>query len=68
MRRRKLRWVLVGLAVLLLAAGASVARPRPDRITRENCGRVHEGMSESEVEAILGSAGDYRTGPSRVLV
>jgi hypothetical protein len=64
MRRRRLRWVLAGLAVLLLVAGAFVLWPQPERFTRENCGRVEEGMTRAEVESLLGPPGDYRTGPS----
>jgi hypothetical protein len=61
MRKRKLRWVL---AVLLLAVGAFVLWPRPDRVTSEGFGRIAEGMSRSEVEAILGAPGDYTSGPT----
>ena len=61
MRRRKLLVVLAGLAVLV-AAGAVVLWPEPpSRITRENFDRVREGMTQAEVEAILGPPGDYRT-------
>jgi hypothetical protein len=56
--------VLAGLAVVLVAGGAFVAWPRPDRVTQENFDRISEGMSRAEVEAILGPAGDYRTGPT----
>jgi hypothetical protein len=62
MRRRKLRWVLAGLAVLVGTAGLIVQSPQPpSRITRENYYRVREGMTRAEVEAILGPPGDYRT-------
>jgi hypothetical protein len=37
--------------------------PRPERITRENFARLNSGMSRAEVEAILGSPGEYSTGP-----
>jgi hypothetical protein len=53
--------VLAGAAVLV-AAAAFTLRPRPHRITRENYDRVQLGMSQSEVEAILGPPGDYRNG------
>ena len=59
MRRRKLLVALAGLAVVV--TGLEALWPLPDRITRENCGRVREGMSRAEVEAILGPPGDYRT-------
>jgi hypothetical protein len=59
MRGRKL---LVVVLAVLVAVGAFVLWPRPDRITRENCERIREGMSLAEVEAILGGPpGDYRT-------
>ena|SRR5579883_3473496 len=55
MRRRKLRWVLVGLTALL-AVGASVwwqARIVPG-VTPENFNRVQLGMTVREVKALLG--------------
>jgi hypothetical protein len=64
MRRRKLLVALAGLAVTV-TGGVVVLWPRGDRITRENCDRIQEGMSRAEVEAILGPPGDYLTaGPS----
>ncbi len=51
-----------GLAVLLVA-GAFVLWPRPDRITRVNFDRIRQGMSLSEVAAVLGPPGDYTTAP-----
>jgi hypothetical protein len=63
MRMRKPRWVLAGLAVLLLAAGAFVARPRSDRITKENFDRIRVGMNRAETEAVFGGPpGDYTNG------
>ncbi len=64
--RRGLRWgqALAGLAVLI-AVVAVVLWPREDRVTRKNCDRIHEGMTRTEVEAILGPPGDYSTGPLR---
>jgi hypothetical protein len=62
MRRRKLLTAFAGLAVLL-AAGALVLWPRPDRITRDNFDRIKEGMTAAQVEAIVGPAGDCTTGP-----
>jgi hypothetical protein len=54
---------LAGLAVVV-AAGVVVLsqQNQPDRVTRENYDRIHDGMSRAEVEEILGSPGDYRTG------
>jgi hypothetical protein len=64
MRRRKLRWVAAGLAlVALLAAVAFVQWPRPNRLARQNLSRIQAGMSRPEVVAILGPPGDYTTGP-----
>jgi hypothetical protein len=63
MHRRTLLVALAGLAVVV-AAGTVVFWPRPDRITRENYARVHEGMTQADVEAILGPPGDSRTGPT----
>jgi hypothetical protein len=64
MRRRKLLVALAGLAVVV-GAVVFVLWPRaPSRITRENCARIHEGMTQSDVEAFLGPPGDYTTGPT----
>jgi len=63
MRRRTLLVVLAGLAVVV-AAGVVVLWPRPERITRENFERIKEGMSQAEVEEILGPPGDYTTEPT----
>ncbi|MBI2751826.1 MAG: outer membrane protein assembly factor BamE [Burkholderiales bacterium] len=38
----------LALAALLLAAGCS-------KVTQENFSRIHDGMSEQEVQAILGA-------------
>ena len=56
---RKLFVVLAGLGV----AGILVLYwpSQPNRITKENYDRIRLGMSCSEVEAILGPPGDYRT-------
>jgi hypothetical protein len=51
---------LVGLAVVV-AAGAVVLWPRPERIAWERFDRIHYGMTRAEVESVLGPAGDYRT-------
>jgi hypothetical protein len=70
MRRRKLRWVVAGLAVALVAVGAVVLSlwPNPSRrITRENFELIQKGMTLAEAEAILGLPGDYRTGPGEDL-
>jgi hypothetical protein len=60
MRNRRLLWCLAAGA-FLLAAGAVlwvVVRVLPDRITPENYDRIAEGMTQGEVEAILGRPAD----------
>ena len=65
MRKWKLLVALAGLAVVV-AAGVVVLWPRSSsRITRENFEQIKEGMSRTEVEGILGPAGDYSTGPTQ---
>src|SRR5262249_12806073 len=60
---RKWKRRLFGVvAAVLLAGVALVAWPRPGRITRVAFDRIRPGMSRAEVEALLGSPGDYRTG------
>ncbi len=57
------RWFAVGSGLALIALAAFVLWPRQPRVTRENCGRIRQGMTRAEVEALLGPPGDYRTGP-----
>jgi hypothetical protein len=57
MRRQRLRWAAGAPA--LLALGALVLWPRPDRLTRENFERIKEGMSRAEAEAMLGGPPGY---------
>lgn len=64
MRSRKLRWVLDGLTLALLAVGAFLVWPREDRITQTNFARIREGMTRADVEAILGPPGEYDTRPT----
>lgn len=65
--RRKLRWGLAALAIVLLVVfGFALARqPDPPRsvtsISRAAFHCVKEGMTIAEVTAILGPPGDYRT-------
>ncbi len=66
MRRRKLLVGLVMGALVLLVAGAFVPRTGPNLVTLVNYARIREGMNRAEVEAILGPAGDYRTGPTQI--
>ena len=65
MRRRTL---LRALAIAALAlAGALMLWTQPPAITQELAYRIHEGMTRTDVEALLGAAGDYSTGPLVVL-
>ena len=60
MRNRRLLWCL-GASVFLLLAGFAlfvVVRVLPDRITPENCDRIEVGMTQGEVETILGRSAD----------
>ena len=62
MRKRNLLMALTVGLVALAGVAAFVAWPRVDRITRENADRIRPGMTQAEVEAILGPPGDYRSG------
>jgi hypothetical protein len=54
------------LAAIVALVGAFIMWPRTDRITAANCGLIREGMSQSDVEGILGGPpGDYRTVPTK---
>jgi hypothetical protein len=53
---------VVARVAVLVAVGAFILWPRPDRATQENFNRIQPGMSRAEVEAILGPPGDYRSG------
>jgi hypothetical protein len=66
MRRRTVVVVLAGLAVVV-TVGAWLLWPQPDRITKGNVNRIGKGMSRAQVEAILGSPGDYAGGPTRTV-
>jgi hypothetical protein len=48
------------LAVVVAAVSVALRSAPPSRITRENCARIHEGMTQADVEVILGPPGDYR--------
>jgi hypothetical protein len=60
-RRWLLVWAGFELAVVVLAGGAlELFWPRPPRFTEELADRIHAGMTEAEVVAILGRrAGNY---------
>jgi hypothetical protein len=61
------KWKLLATVFVAIAAlgavGARMSWSQPDRITRDNHARIHEGMNRAEVEGILGPPGDYRSGP-----
>jgi hypothetical protein len=56
MRKSLKRWpVLLALVVVLGGLAVATFLPNPgSRVTRENCERIKEGMTEAEVWAILG--------------
>ncbi len=62
--RKRWRWVVVGLAVALAAlTGFALLPTRWKGFTRQDHGRVCEGMTLAEVETALGRPlNDYRTG------
>jgi hypothetical protein len=64
MRYRNLILVLAG--VTLCAAGVIGSGEQNDRITSENYDRLTQGMTQTEVVAILGPPGDYSSVPMQV--
>jgi hypothetical protein len=51
--------------VLLAVAAKPILMPAGNpRLTKENYGRLEPGMSQEDVEALLGPPGDFRTGPT----
>jgi hypothetical protein len=65
------RWLLIALllAPFGLALGVAVFRPPPKPgVTPENFRRLHKGMSQAEVEAILGESADVVTPTSKCTV
>ena len=52
--KRKLKWIAVVLAVLLLGFGTALFLWPRDRITAESWKQIRIGMTEKEVEEILG--------------
>jgi outer membrane protein assembly factor BamE (lipoprotein component of BamABCDE complex) len=65
MRFSARHWLLLLLAVCLLAASVRLFRgkPRPAvRFTEADCARIKDGMTEAQVTALLGMPpGDYST-------
>jgi hypothetical protein len=57
-----------GLVIVALIAGAFWVsrRPPPPRVTRANFERIHPGMTQAEVEAVLGPPGFYHNGRGRL--
>jgi hypothetical protein len=55
--------ILAAVALLAIAAGSMlwIAIHRSHRISEANCQRIHEGMSRTEVERLLGKPGNYST-------
>jgi hypothetical protein len=71
MRRWKLLVALVGLAVVVATVLAVVVAPRSQKrgLTEIDFNRVVEGMTLSEVEAILGGPpGEYTENPKQPLI
>ena len=55
--KRKLKWTALVLAVLLLGFGTALLLWPRDRITADSWKQIQIGMSEKEVEDILGGTG-----------
>jgi hypothetical protein len=55
--KRKLTWTAVFLALLLLGFGAVLFLWPRDRVTHESFEMIRVGMTENEVEGILGGPG-----------
>jgi hypothetical protein len=60
---RKLWLALLGVALVLAGGTFPLLFPRPGRVTEAAFERIEPGMTQAEVEAILGDPpGDYETG------
>jgi len=55
--KRKLKWLAIVLAVSLLGFGTALYLWPRDRITAESWQKIRIGMTEKEVEVILGGPG-----------
>jgi len=55
--KRKLKWLAIVLAVSLLGFGTAFLLSPRDRITAESWKQIQIGMSEKEVEGVLGEPG-----------
>ena len=65
MKRLSIRMVRVILAVLLGAVGATIlgscdrtAAPLASKLTKANVDQIHQGMTKSQVQSLLGSPTD----------
>src|SRR5262245_23145775 len=62
--KRKLKWIAVVLAVLLLGFGTALFLWPRDRITPSTYGRLTLGMTQKDVESLIGlPPGDYSGAP-----
>lgn len=69
--RKRIPILLGGILAILLAGWLMLwmTRPPEHHINSDGFGKLRKGMTESEVEAVLGvPAGDYATGPIRLNV
>jgi hypothetical protein len=64
--KRKLKWTAVVLAVSLLGFATAIFLWSRDRITAESWKQIQIGMSEKEVEEILGGPGKRQCPPGLV--
>jgi hypothetical protein len=64
LRRRTTRIAAAVVLAGAVAAGAVLFASGPSRITLANFDLIHDGMTLRELEALLGPAGDYATGPT----
>ena len=62
MTEKRLLWGLGGVTalVLVVALVVCVIGPPEDRVTPDNRDRIRKGMTEREVNAILGKPADHR--------
>ncbi len=63
--KRPARWLpTLGLLTAVVVCSFLLLAPARSRITEANCDKIQEGMTQREVEAILGGPpGDYATRP-----
>jgi hypothetical protein len=64
MRKHKRAFAILATLMLVVGGLSFLTVPSNSRITAEKIGRIRRGMSRAEVEAILGSPGDYSNGPT----